>query len=182
MEVCHFSKIDQQNIKVKFSDDRKHRFYLELPFANKIEGNALCIIGQNPSSANARIADKTINYIERYVYEKLPQYSKIIILNLYSRVDTKKTETSDLIREESYLHLNEIISNNTDFLIIYGKLDDKGEYKFAERAKELKSKLIDKSVFKFDIGCNFAPHPGNNNIYYGNYCYGITEYNFEDVL
>ena len=181
MEVCHYSKIDQQNIKVKFSDDGKHRYYLEIPFIEKNEGKTLCIIGQNPSKANERVADKTINYIERYVYENLPQYSKIIILNLYSRVDTKKLETSDLLREESECHSNEIINSNTDFLITYGVLDNKGDYKFLERAKALKLQLNNKSVYKIDIGSIYAPHPGNPKIYYGNYCYNIAEYNFEDI-
>ena len=133
-------------------------------------------MGQNPSKASIKVADKTLHYIERYVYENMPEYSQIIMLNLYSRLDTNKTATTDLIRLECERLFRSIIRENSDFLIVYGKLKNQGSYKFVKKSRLLKNHLKNKMVYKIDIGSEYAPHPGNQKIYYGNYCYDFTEY------
>jgi hypothetical protein len=182
MDICHFAKVDKENIRAIFTEDGKHRSCLEIPFLDRNGEKTLCIIGQNPSHANEIIADKTVNYLERYVYENLPQYSKIIVLNLYSIIDTNKYQIDDLVREECENTFDEIINENSDFLVIYGKLTNNGSFNFVERAKSLKSKLGGKAIYKIDIKSSYAPHPGNPKIYYGNYCYDIIEYAFEDIF
>ena len=176
MEVCHFSKVDLDNITEHFSDDKLHRAYLDIPLANREGGRVICIIGQNPSQANIKIADKTLHYLERYVYENMPEYSRIIMLNLYSRLDPKKSSKTDLIRLECERLFRRIIKDNTDFLIVFGKLKNQGAYKFVKKAELLKKHIEGKAVYKIDICSDYAPHPGNIKIYYGNYCYGVTEH------
>ncbi len=136
----------------------------------------ICIIGQNPSAANAQHADKTLYYLESYVYHKLPEYSKIIMLNLYSRLDTKKTATTDLLRLECERTFRRTIRTNTDFLIVFGKLTNQKAYKFVKRVKLLKKQMTGKNIYKIDIGASYAPHPGNSAIYYKNYGYGVTSH------
>ncbi|PKM75037.1 MAG: hypothetical protein CVU92_03430 [Firmicutes bacterium HGW-Firmicutes-17] len=181
MIVYHYLNVDIENIQERFTEDGKHRLYLKIPFLNRGNERALCIIGQNPSAANKSIADRTILYLEKFVYNNLPHYSKIIMLNLYSVVDTHKNKNEDAIREECEVLFNKIINDNNDFLIVYGVLTNQKPYYFLERAKELKIKLKDKSVYKIDIGCNYAPHPGNPKILYGNTNYNIVNYDFEDI-
>jgi len=122
MNVCHYSNVDLNNITEYFSQDGLHRAYLDIPLANRASGRVICIIGQNPSTANITTADKTLHYLERYVYENMPQYSRIIMLNLYSRLDTNKSATTDLIRLECERLSRRIIKQNTDFLIVFGQL------------------------------------------------------------
>jgi hypothetical protein len=181
MSKIHFDKVNDEKIIASFTSDKKHRIYLEIPFINREGNNTLCIIGQNPSDADEKIADDTAYYLERFVFEKLPQYSKIILLNLYSRIDKSKNYSDDLIRDECELKFEEIIKENSDFLIIYGVLENQDSYKFLDRAKILKTKLADKSVYKIDLGNDYAPHPGNPNILYRNYKYNLAKYNFEDI-
>jgi len=90
------------------------------PFYEKHQNKVLCIIGQNPSNASERQADKTLRYLEQFVFQNLPQYPKILMLNLYSRVDTKKEEVEDLEREEIRQDFLNHLRNNADFLLVFG--------------------------------------------------------------
>jgi hypothetical protein len=98
------------------------------------------------------------------------------MLNLYSRLDTNKSATTDLLRLECEREFRRVIGANTDFLIVFGKLKNQGSYKFVKKATFLKKLLTGKNVYKIDIGTSYAPHPGNKKIYYGNYCYGVTNH------
>lgn len=181
MSICHFYKVDLNNIEAKFTDDKRHRSTLKIPFQERSGELELCIVGQNPSNANEVEADKTLHYLERYVFEKLPQYSGITMLNLFSRVDTKKTEKEDLLRLECEREYRKIIDANTDFLIVFGLVRNEGAYNFKKRARFLKKHLHDKKVFKINIDTPYPPHPGNRKIYYGNYCFEISSYDFNDI-
>lgn len=179
--VYHFAKVDIENIKVKFTNDLNHRAFLEIPFLNRKTENTLCIIGQNPSSAGKEFADRTILYLEKFVYEKLPKYSKIVVINLYSRIDTNKNNNEDLLREECTKYFDKIIDQHHDFLIVFGQLKNDRAFKFVDKARELRLKLIGKNIYKLDIGSDYAPHPRNKKIFYGNYSYSLVKYNFEDI-
>ena len=94
--MYHFNQVDKDHIISKFTNDKKHRLKLEIPFLNRGGEKTIFIIGQNPSKADNYYADP--HYIllrKKYVYENLPLYSKIIMLNLYSRIDTNKNESHD---------------------------------------------------------------------------------------
>ncbi len=181
MDICHYEKVDKENIEAYFSEDGLYRLYLSIPLLDRVGNRTICIVGQNPSKANENVADKTLHYLEKFVFEKMHAYSKIIMLNLYSRVDTTKNSSDNLESESCVAKFRKIIHENSDFLIVYGKLKNQGAYKFIEKAKELRMLLKDKNVFKIDAGLEYAPHPGNKVIYYGNYCFGVTEYDFSDV-
>lgn len=181
MDICHFNKVDKKNIVADFTDDGLHRLSLTIPLLNRDNNKIICVIGQNPSKANQYFADKTLHYLEKYIFEKMPEYTKIIMLNLYSRIDTKKEFLTDLERPDCTKKIQTIMKNNTDFLIVYGKLKNQGKYKFREKARELKLLLKNKKVHKIDIATQYAPHPGNKNIYYGNFCHGVTDYDFSDI-
>lgn len=173
----HYIKVDIKNIKACFSSDKKHRFSLTVPFLERDCDNTICVIGQNPSCANEQKADKTLRYVEHYVFEKLKKYSNIIMLNLYTRVDTKKKEKTDLCHPDYAEYLKTVISNNSDFFIVFGKTKNEGAYEFTKKAQEIKEALKDKNVFKLDLkGAQYAPHPGNPKILYNNIELGTTKY------
>jgi hypothetical protein len=183
MRTPHFDQVDKSKITADFSSDRKHRSSLEMPFLNRTENKTLCVIGQNPSYANESVADKTLHYLQRLIYEKYPEYDRIVMLNLYSRIDTKKKETKNLLSLDAVRTFRTVIKENDNFLIVYGKFTSKkeGSYKFKKRAMQLKAMLKNKNVFKIDIGTNYAPHPGNSKIYYGNYNCNFVHYDFSDI-
>jgi len=178
MEVLHFDKVDRENIKVVFTEDRLHRSSLTVPFFERDGEKALCIIGQNPSNANEVHADKTLRYLEQFVFQNLPEYSEIIMLNLYSRIDTKKDEITDLERDETKEKFFDHLEEYSDFLLVFGKSKNEGVYKFPDKATEAIDKLSGKNVFKIDIGANtsYPPHPGNPEILYRNYDCGVVSF------
>ncbi|CAE6902551.1 Protein conserved in bacteria [Vibrio sp. B1ASS3] len=171
--IEHFYKVDITNIESVFSEDRQHRVSLTLPFMNRNTGKRLCIIGQNPSFADEKLADKTIHFLARYVYEKMPEYSEIVMLNLYSRVDTKKEFKTDLLRLSNERTLRKIISDNEDFLLVFGRLKKERAYNFPKKFLQLIPYLADKNNYIIGIKDNvdYPPHPGNPLLYYGNYSY-----------
>lgn len=181
MRVPHFEKVDLQKIEAVFSDDGLHRSYLRIPLLMRGGDRTVCIIGQNPSYANAAFADKTIRFLERFVFDQLPEFSQILMLNLYSRIDTKKEQIINLQDPECERVLRQAIRDHNDFLMVFGKLRSDGAYRFQERANELRVLFSGKNAYKIDIGSPFAPHPGNPNIRYSNYSLGVTCYDFSDV-
>ena len=177
----HFEKIDLSRVEVKFSDDGEHRWFLRLPYSDRAHGKTLAVVGQNPSRANAANADKTVQYIERFVYENLPDVGRILILNLYSRIDTEKIKNAQPNDPDYDRYLRQAISENQDFLMIFGRLENKGVYRFQDRAAELEGLFTTKNVLKIDIGSSYAPHPGNQQILYAKFSLGLNRYNFADL-
>jgi len=177
MQVSHFENVDFPNIIAEFTQDKLHRSILSIPFKNRTTGKQLCVIGQNPSDANEHHADKTIRYLEEFIFRNYPEYSCIIILNLYSRIDTRKKENTDLERPETIETLSKAIKAHNDFLLIYGSSKKDGEYDFHHKIQELKTLFEGKNIFKIDIktNTNYPPHPGNPKVFYRNFKYEITK-------
>lgn len=181
MLIEHFHQVDKTRIKARFLSNGQHRASLLLPFVGRFSEQTICAIGQNPSSANDKYADKTVHSLERYVFEKLPDYGQLLMLNLYSRVDTNKSEKSDLNHQECDRILHESISENRDFLFVFGKLKNEGAYKFPARLRELSPLFKGKRIYKFDVGAAYPPHPGNRLILYRNFTVGLSPYEFSDI-
>ena len=183
MDIEHFDKIDQSNTEVEFSECNRFRKFLKVSYIGRENGKTLCIIGQNPSNANRDIADKTIYFIEKYIYENFEYISTIYFLNLYSRVDTDKSEIENLEHDTFDSFMLNALSDFELFLIIYGVLIDEDYYKFLEKARIIKPLLTDKVLLKFDIedNSNYAPHPGNPKIIYNNYDLNTKRYFMEDI-
>ena len=182
MIVYHYNQADLKRIVADFSADGLHRSSLWIPFVERQGGKTLCVVGQNPSDAGELVADKTVRYLEEFVFKNLPQYSGMMMLNLFSRIDTQKVFQTDLMRISCERKLRGIIQGNSDFLIVQGKLRDEGSYKFKKRARQIHSLLRNKNVFKIDIGTAFAPHPGNPKILYNKLGFQLAGYNFSDAV
>ena len=179
--VHHFEHVDLRHVRSCFFDERSHRAYLQIPFVGDRGEKTLCAIGQNPSSADEHAADKTVRYLEELVYRSLPQYRQLIVLNLYSRVDTSKEDRTSPLHPECSNIFDRFVAEETDFLVVFGQLRNKEPYRFQDRAREIAPLLRSKHVFKLDIGAFYAPHPGNPKIIYSNFTVGFTPYTFADV-
>lgn len=170
MDIQHYEKVDIDNIVANFTDDLLHRSSLVIPLLERNTDKTICIIGQNPSHANQEHADKTLRYFENFIFQNLPQYSKIIMLNLYSRVDTQKEFKDDLEREETRKELCTYLKENSDFILAFGASKKDGAYDFHLKFRELIPLLNGKNIYKIDIGnTNYPPHPGNSKIFYNNF-------------
>lgn len=179
--VKHFEEVDLQNLRSCFFEGRNHRAFLQIPFLGDRGSKTLCVIGQNPSTADEIEADKTIRYLEELIFRRFVEYRQIIVLNLYSQVDTTKTEEKPPLHAECSKIFTKIISEENDFLVIFGKLGNQQRYRFLDRVKEIQPLLRSKRILKIDIGTAYAPHPGNPNIIYSNFDVGLGPYCFADI-
>ena len=179
--VPHFEHVDLPNVQSCFFDDRSHRAYLKIPFSGTRGSETLCVIGQNPSAADEREADKTIHYLEKLIYLRHAQYRHLIVLNLYSQVDTTKTENAHPLHPKCEEIFNRMLDDESNFLVVFGKLTNQGQYCFLDRARQIEPILRSKCVFKLDLGTQYAPHPGNPQIFYNNFNVGLASYSFADI-
>lgn len=154
---------------------------MRIPFHGARGAKTLCVIGQNPSAADEMKADKTIRYLEELIYLKQPEYSTLLILNLYSRVDTTKSEKHGLLDSRCAEIFDAALLEHDDFLVVYGKLKNERAYRFPERARQVCASIKAKNVFKLDLGTEYAPHPGNRRILYKNFGVRFAAYDFGDV-
>jgi len=179
--VPHFECVDIANVESLFFESRTHRAYLKIPFSGKRGSETLCIIGQNPSSADEEYADKTIHYLEKLIYQKYVQYRQLIVLNLYSQVDTDKSKLDNALHNDCEIIFEEIINHERSFLIVCGALTNKKPYFFRDRVSQIQSLLQDKRVYKLNLCTKYAPHPGNPRILYKNFNIELSLHLFDDL-
>ena len=181
MPIAHYEHVERQQIKAVFLGKRTHRAALHVPFKGRPNGKTLCIIGQNPSYAGEQYADKTILFLERFVFETRTDVGSILMLNLYSRIDTTKSKRTGLVTAESERHLRSAIATHDEFLVVFGQLKNQRAYRFRERVAALRPLFEGKTVSKFDIDTSYAAHPGNKLITYSRFSLGLAPYDFSDA-
>jgi hypothetical protein len=177
--VEHFEHVDQPRIEALFLGQGQHRASLRLPFKGRPHGKTLCIIGQYPSYAGQQYADKTIHFLERFVFETRTDVGSILMLNLYSRIDTTKSRRTGPITASSERHLRSVIAEHDEFLVVFGQLKNERAYRFRERAAALRPLFEGKTVSK--SGTGYAAHPGNKLITYSRFGLGLAPYDFSDT-
>lgn len=116
--------VDTKNIRLKENENKKYRYYLEIPFKNCTNDykNELCVILKNPSKANKTKCDKTVKNVCEVVYNK---YKELIILNLFHYYSTEvKGLKVFFISSDYYKEMSINIKNikrycNKDIDIVY---------------------------------------------------------------
>lgn len=84
--------IENTQVTAKFSRDRKYRYRLEITLKNTPPGKTACVLMQNPSYANEEVADKSVQFMEKVVFQKnLPEFrgvTRLIVVNQFARIQT----------------------------------------------------------------------------------------------
>jgi len=128
-----------------FSEDKKFRYKLEINLKNKDIGETICIIMQNPSYANEDIADKSVNFLEKLIFEKnyseFNNINKIIIINQFAYIQTNDFKgTNEQIGERNNKIIEETIRNSDLILIAWGVSNS-----YKERKEFINSILINQT-------------------------------------
>lgn len=165
------------HVRAIFVRGRTHRALLKIPFLDRPTDRTLCVVGQNPSDASEEHADKTVNFLERYVHSKLPHYGVMLMLNLYTRVDKRKA-FRDLEHSQADRILRCAIRKHRDFLFVFGQVKNEGAYRFPERLAQLRPLFAGKNIVQFNLNTTFPPHPGNARIIYRNFGVGLAPFQF----
>jgi hypothetical protein len=137
-------------VNAKFSDCKKFRYQLTIENTTKKNGDSLCVIMQNPSIANTEIADKSVQFLEKLIFEKEVELFRhvktIIIVNQFARIQTKYFEGKvEDIGPDNDIHIRNAIDLSNTILIAWGKANP-----FLNRQQDILSVISsfkDKKVF-----------------------------------
>jgi len=116
-------------IKAEFSSEEPPVFRYRLEATKNGASNTprtVCAIMQNPSYAGAEIADKSVQVLERVVFEKnLKEFNnveRLIIVNQFAYIQTNDfIGTDDQIGEHNNQAISEAIYESDVVLIAWGK-------------------------------------------------------------
>ena len=113
-------------VQALFSECKKFRYQLTIENTTKTKGDSLCVIMQNPSIANTETADKSVQFLEKLVFEKelklFSNVNSIIIVNKFARIQTKYFEgKAGDIGPDNDIHIRKAIDLSDIILIAWGK-------------------------------------------------------------
>lgn len=90
-----YKHIPGVHVTSDFSDENGLRFRYRLEIALKVpspQGRTACVIMQNPSCADEALADKSIQIMEKVVFQKnfpgLHQITRLVVVNQFARIQT----------------------------------------------------------------------------------------------
>ncbi len=121
-----FQHIEGTSADAIFSSCNKYRYKLTIQNDNSSGSETVCVIMQNPSVANAEIADKSVQILEKLIftkgYSEFSNVQKIIIVNQFALIKTKdfKGLESD-IGEKNDEYILEAIRESDIILIAWGR-------------------------------------------------------------
>jgi hypothetical protein len=92
-----FKHIDGVNVRAMFSKDRCYRYRLEITLKNSLPSEKTAsVVMQNPSYADEDVADKSVQFMEKVVFQKqLPEFDgvkRLIVVNQFAFVQTNDFE------------------------------------------------------------------------------------------
>lgn len=133
--------IDNVNVKAVFSKCGKYRYSLTVKKQGLKNGKRVCVIMLNPSMANDKFADKSVQFVEKLIFEKaLPEFrgvNELVVVNLYAFLQTKDFEgRKDQTGRMNNSHIEKAISGSDIILMAWGK-----STKFAERGEQVKEMI-----------------------------------------
>ena len=151
-----YKHIPGVQVRAEFSNCKKFRYQLNIENTAKAKGDSLCVIMQNPSVADANIADKSVQFLEKLIFEKEVELFKniktIIIVNQFARIQTKnfKGKARD-IGSDNDIYISKAIDLSDIILIAWGKTNP-----FLKRQQDI-LKII--SSFKHKKVLRTKKHP-----------------------
>lgn len=127
-QISHFDKVDIDKITPEFSDDKKYRYKLSLPFhPEPARTKRAVIILKNPSSADALKADKTVYNAAKTIYMSFPDVGTVEILNLFGLRGTKPSDVViahdggvDIVGKRNDNAIEEVLSVSDYVVLAWG--------------------------------------------------------------
>ena len=121
-----FRHIHGTSTTAVFSDCKKYRYRLTIQNHNSSGSETVCVIMQNPSVANAEIADKSVQFLEKLIftkgYSEFRNVKRIIIVNQFAFVKTNDFNGSEShIGQEKDAHILAAIRESDIVLIAWGR-------------------------------------------------------------
>lgn len=121
-----FKHIKGMSVDAVFSNCNNYRYKLTIQKGNSPGSKTVCVIMQNPSVANAKIADKSVQFLEKLIFTKgygeFKNVRRIVIVNQFAFVKTMNFDGSDIyIGQKNDWHISQAIRESDIVLIAWGK-------------------------------------------------------------
>ncbi len=123
-----YKHINNLEVRAEFSKDNKFRYKLEAIKTNGKDSDRkiICVIMQNPSEANENIADKSVQFIEKLIfnkgYKEFENVHKIIVVNRFAYVQKKDFKGGgSAIGPKNDKSIESAINESNIILIAWGK-------------------------------------------------------------
>jgi len=93
----HYKHIDGVTVTAQFAEENglRYRYRLEIKLqAPSVAEKTACVVMQNPSYAGKNEADKSVQFMEKVVFQKgLPEFQgvhRLIVVNQFARIQTNQ--------------------------------------------------------------------------------------------
>ena len=121
-----FEHLQHLNVSALFSKNGKFRYQLSISKKDTKNDKTLCVIMKNPSIANELVADKSVQFLEKLIFEKnYPEFkdvNKIIVVNQFAFIQTNNFEGNDNeIGSENDYYVLKAINESQIILIAWGR-------------------------------------------------------------
>ena len=121
-----FKHLAGLQIKATFSDCGKFRYKLQITQPERGSGKVLCVIMQNPSEADSVRADKSVQFLEKLIFQgeylEFADVSELIIVNQFAYIQKKDFEGSDrAIGPDNDTYIRDSIQKAEIVLLAWGK-------------------------------------------------------------
>jgi hypothetical protein len=139
-------------VSAKFSEDRKFRYRLEISLENPSRRTkTACVIMQNPSYADENVADKSVQFMEKVVFQKqlaeFEEVKRLIVVNQFAFIQTNDFEgLPDEIGSENNSAIKSALKESDIIILGWGVRN-----RFKERQtfiRELIYKMEGKQLFE----------------------------------
>ena len=129
-----FKHLQGLKIRAVFSDCGNYRYLLDIEKEEQKKGKRVCAIMLNPSVADESRADKSVQFLEKLIFEKDSDFFKgvnrISIVNLFAFVQTRDFEGKpEQVGPQNDHYLETAISGADIVLIAWGKSESHPERK-----------------------------------------------------
>ncbi len=162
------SYVDKENIAFHGEPEKDLRYLLEIPLKIRSDKSILVIM-KNPSKANQRKSDLTINRVLKFCYNH--HYRKVYIMNLYAYYSTDSNRIASLIKTGKELHaigkdndkiLKEYVQKVDEVIVGWGSNTFNCTAAYKNRIKQVTEIVRDKKLYSVQSvsKCGWYPRHG----------------------
>lgn len=159
-----YKHIDGVDVVAWFSDDKRYRYRLDIAIkSGPVVGRTACVMMMNPSYANEEIADKSVQFMEKIVFQRsLDEFvgvQRLIVVNQFAYIQTNKFQGSQAeIGTENDRAIKDALRDSEIIIIGWGSANP-----FKERQEfvlDLIKNMKGKRVFKTSSHPSRAKYDG----------------------
>jgi hypothetical protein len=126
MPTKTYKHLDGLRVTARFSSCGNFRYLLSIQDPATINGDSVCTIMQNPSVADELRADKSVQFLEKLLFEKRPhpfkRVSELLVVNQFAYIQTHGFRGEEIrVGEKNDHFIQQAVIKATLILVAWGK-------------------------------------------------------------